>query len=299
MKIVSLSSLAFACLCFFSCTKEASQLKEQDDQSTHSAARASILGNGQAVGNTAVEPELTVVYNPSPGTVNQPVLVTGTFTSTTGETLPACGKLQLFQKIDGQWQSVTQEKDISASVQEVNFSFVPTIVGIDAYEFKVNYVSQNCGNFTNTRSASFPLTVISDCQGLSLKGSVTGAQQAAEAGLFEFTVTYVVDACGVDFEKLKLQGGLTNATEIVTSGTSGPGEYSTWISGGSTNHIQKWEESTPGSSLSTAKRTYVTTFKRPYTGAGPVELTGDWSVSLWLNGTDAGHVEFPKVIYQP
>jgi hypothetical protein len=55
-------------------------------------------------------------------------------------------------------------------------------------------------------------------------------------GLYEFTVSYTVSACNVNFDKIKTQGGLTNAVSLVNA--SAGASMST--PGGSSNKIIKW-----------------------------------------------------------
>ncbi|MGZ4026652.1 MAG: hypothetical protein ACXVM0_15520 [Flavisolibacter sp.] len=297
MKTFRLSSLAFACLCLFNaCTKDNSQTTTTTDQNSlgTQAARTTVLGNG--VGNTAVEPTMTISYNPNPGIVNQPVTVTGTFS--TGQTAPTCGKLDLQEYENNQWVSVSAPVDITTTNQQLTYTFTPTVVGTDVYQFRLHFIKGGCPGFANAFSASFPLTVIEACEGLTMKGAVIAATPSAQPGYYDFTVRYTVTTCGLSFDKLKVQGGLTDATAIIAAGTSGPGTYSTWIPGGSTNHIQRWVEETPGVKLSTAKRVYTTQFTKLYSGSGQVELTGDWSVSLTWMGADAGTASFPKIYYQ-
>lgn len=293
MKTISLSSIAFACLCLFnSCTKDSSQVQQQDSLSL-SSARVAAPGTN-INGNDDVVPEMTITYNPNPGIVNQPVTITGTFT---GTNIPNCGKLQLQQYVDGNWVAVAGAKtEVTTTVHELTYTFTPTIAGVDAYEFRLHYVASGCNGFKEGKSDGFPLTVIELCQGLTMTGSATA--EPAEPGTYLFTVTYVVNPCGLQFDKLKTQGGLTNAVEFI-SAEGGIADSQNWIPGTSTNKIIKWEESNPGSLLSTVKRTYIIKFKKAYSGSGQIELTGDWSTSASLNGIEAGRVSVPKIYYQP
>jgi len=244
-------------------------------------------------GNTKVDPQMTITYNPNPGVVNQPVTVTGSFT---GTAIPDCGKLQLQQLIDGDWVTVSQN-DISSTVQELTYNFTPTIVGTAAYQFQLHYVaSANCKGFSEAKSGSFPLDVIEACQGLTFTGNATA--EPSNNGKYLFTVTYTVNPCGLQFDKLKTQGGLTNGVEFI-SALGGLVGSQTWIPGSSSNKIIKWEENTTGILLSTAKRVYVIKFEKPYSGTGPIEITGQWSTSASLNGVNVGDVTFPKITYQP
>jgi hypothetical protein len=293
MKTISLSSIAFACLCLFnSCTKESSEISTTTSSSSLSAARAAALGATDH-GNNDVAPGMTVVYNPNPGIVNQPVTVTGSFT---GTNIPTCGQLHLQQLINGSWVKVAGI-NVTSTLQEVSYTFTPTIVGTAAYQFQLHYIaSQNCIGFAQAQSGGFPLDVIEPCQGLTFTGSATA--EPSSAGKYLFTVTYTVNPCGLQFDKLKTQGGLTNAVEFISAEGGLIGSQN-WVPGTSTNKIIKWEENTPGILLATDKRVYVIKFEKAYSGTGLIDLTGDWSTSASLNGVETGYVQFPKITYQP
>jgi hypothetical protein len=139
----------------------------------------------------------------------------------------------------------------------------------------------------------FPLLVVDQCNGLDITGKVDGEPQpVAGTDRYSFKVVYEVTTCGLQFDKLKVQGGLTNGVSNVTAEDGLKRKP-----GNSTNKIITWEEYTPGVLLPTTKRTYTITFEKAYSGSGTIELTGDWSVSLSLNGTDAGRDSFEKIYY--
>ena len=296
MKTISLSSIAFACLCLFnSCTKESSEISSTTSVDNLSSARAAALGapTEKGGGNDKVDPQMTIVYNPNPGIANQPVTLTGSFT---GTAIPDCGKLQLQQLIDGSWVTLIQTT-ISSSVHELTYTFTPTIVGTAAYQFQLHYVaSENCKGFSEAKSGSFPLDVIEVCQGLTFTGEATATP--SNNGKYLFTVTYTVNPCGLEFDKLKTQGGLTNAVDYI-SALGGLANSQNWIPGSSTNKIIKWEENTPGNLLPTTKRVYVIKFEKAYSGSGTIELTGDWSTSVSLNGVEVAKAQVPGINYQP
>ena len=307
MKTLQLGSLVLALFCLFSsCTKD-SQRSSQNDLS---AAAGGILGNGNpnaggpnSQGNTDVKPAMTITYSPltiadpPTATVGTAVTVRGSITSTP---LPDCGKLQL-QQIVGTTVTTVAEVNLSSTVHEVSYTFTPDVVG--TYQFQVHYVpggpGGNCTGFAQNMSDVFPLLVVEACNGLDITGKVVGEPQPVTGtNLYEFTVVYEVTTCGLQFDKLKIQGGLTNATSIV-SAMDDPhvGVYDTWVPGNSTNHIQRWVETSTNGLLPTNKRTYTVTFTKAYSGSGTIELTGDWSVSLSLNGTEVGNDSFAKIYY--
>jgi len=291
MKIVSLSSMAFACLCFFSsCTKDSTELSGSNLESFSTAN--SKVAPGGTIGNDDVVPAMTISYNPDPGVVNQPVTLSAGFAD--GAVSPDCGKFQLQQYIAGQWVGLEAKLTISTASKTLTYTFTPDITGIAAYQFRLHYVVGNCEGYKTGFSAAFPLTVIAACEGLSIKGSAIGSPVVEQPGMYQFTVTYVVNPCGLEFDKLKTQGGLTNATSVVDA-TAG---YETWVPGGSTNNVFKWEESTVGTILSTTTRTYQVMFTKAYSGTGPAQITGAWSVSASLNGAEVQRAEFPAIIFE-
>ena len=310
MKTLSLSSIAFAALCLFSsCTKDSSQLSSQStDQSTLSA-RESILGQGKGSGPATNEnslktiPKMTVTFNPDPATEGQDVTVTGSFAPAPGETAPDCGKWQLKMSTDGSnWINVGQEKLVSGADNTVSYTFKPAIVGDSAYQFQLHYVSSGpgCDTYDGGFSKTFYLNVHAACAGVSLTRELTNTQPAGE-NLYEFTVVYKVTTCGAEFDQLKLQGGLTNATSIVEAMPASGGQvvYDNWVPGGSKNWIQRWvEKSSDGSLLPTNERTYTVKFTKAYSGSGPIELTGGWSVTLTKAGIEVDRKECDPISIQ-
>ena len=288
MKTLKWSTFALFFLCFLSsCTKTTN-----NDSDLMAANKVGTGGNG--VGNNSnpdpVNPGLAVTFNPSPAVENQKVTITGGFDGTTA--IPDCGKLQLFQMINGNWSKVA-DTDVSTTVHEVAFEFSPTLVGDDVYEFRVHYIAAGCSGFSQTFSGSIFLDVIAACQGLSLTGTAS-AVPATESGFYLFTVHYTVNTCGIQYTQLKTQGGLTafsNQVSVITGG------YEQWEVGNSThpNTIIKWEESSP---LPGNSKTYTATFKKAWSGTGPVQLTGQWSVSADINGSQSAVATFDPIIYQ-
>jgi hypothetical protein len=317
MKTLKLSSIAFVFLCLISsCTKDSSQLSSSTSSSndqTALSARETILGKGGkddqsnqgTQGKDKVVPEMTITFNPDPAKQGQEVTVTGTFIQ--DGTTPDCGKLQLMMSTDGEnWTSISQEKEISASVQEVTGTFTPSLSGEDVYQFKLHYVSSgsDCNDYDQGWSEIFYLDVEA-CEGLTLTRELTGVSDAG-GGLYQFTVVYTITTCGVEFDKLKLQGGLTNATSIVSAD---PDEkdpedaldnvaYDNWIPGGSKNWIQRWVETSTGGLLPTSERKYTVVFTKVYSGSGPIELTGEWSVSLTKAGIEVDRKECSRINIQ-
>ena len=310
MKTLSLSSIAFAALCLFnSCTKDSSQLSSQTTDQSTASARESILGQGKGAGpainenSIRIVPNMTVTFNPDPATEGQDVTVTGSFAPALGETAPDCGKFQLMMSTDGTtWNNVGQEKVIAGADNTVSYTFKPTIVGDNAYQFKLHYISSgpNCSAYDGGFSGIFYLNVHAACAGVSLTRELTNTQPAG-GNLYEFTVVYKLTTCGAEFDQLKLQGGLTNATSIVeaTPASSGNIAYDNWIPGGSKNWIQRWvETSSNGALLPTNERTYTVKFTKAYSGSGAIELTGGWSVTLTKGGVEVDRKECDPINIQ-
>jgi hypothetical protein len=311
MKTLKLSSIAFAFLCLISsCTKDSSQLSSSTSSSndqTSLSARETILGKGGkddqsnqgTQGKDKVVPEMAITFSSDPATKNEDVTVTGKFTD--GQGVLACGKLQLKMSTDGiTWQDVNQA-DLSETVQEVSYTFKPSLVGEDVYQFQLHYVSTGgpkCDGYDGGFSGIAYLDVVDPCEGFTLKGYfLNDYSPVPNTDLYEFTVVYEVNTCGLEFDKLKIQGGLTNATEITYH--DGPGTYDTWVPGGSKNNIQRWiEASSSGANLPTEIRTYTVKFTKAYSGSGPIELTGEWSVSLTKAGIEVDRKEFPRLNIQ-
>jgi len=284
MKTLKWSSIALVFLCIFSsCTKSSNNLTE-----SATAGKAGI-GSSNLSGDD-VAPGLQVTFNPSPATEGQTVTVTGSFDGST--TVPDCGKLELQQKVNGQWVSAGDPVDVTATSHEVTYQFTPVTVGEDVYEFRVHYIVAGCQGFDNSFSGSYFLDVEAACHGLTLTGNVVSAVPA-ENGLYLFTVNYTVNTCGIEYTYLKTQGGLTAwSTDVVS--TTPPATVTAVGNSSHPNSIIKWEENVPFS----GSKTYSVTFKKAWSGSGPVELTGTWSVTATNNGVEVARVEFDGIIHQ-
>ena len=280
MKALIKSSFAFMLLCIFSsCAKD-------DSISSEDALRAP-----QALAGADVSPSLIVLFDPEIGVQNQSVTVKGTFDASTGVAVPNCGKLQLFQKIAGNLEAVGSQTTVTTTVKEVTWSFIPTVVGDDVYEFKVNYIKAGCADYKTEASSSFFLDVVEPCNGLTLEGSATGAPCLDATGMYNFQITYVVKACNIEYDYLKLQGGLTAASTLVNA-TAG---YAWEVGNGNNpNSIIKWIET---ATLPGGTKTYTATFRKAYAGSGPMTITGNWSVKASMNGVETAVAEFAPITF--
>ena len=283
MKTIKLGSIALLLSCLFSCTKST-------DTNNTNVQLAKTGGPNNSVG-TDVTPVLNVVFDPAAAVVGQPMSVTATFSSTP---VPQCGKLQLFIKENGVWVKKA-EADLSATVHEAVFSpFVPQLAGEDVYEFKAHYIASNCPGFNQVQTAGFFLDVAEACAGLSLAGTVDTPVPASEPGMYYFTVHYTVKTCGIQYDYLKTQGGLTAWSTDISNVTTGA-VY--WAVGNSThpNTVTKWEET---QALPGDTKTYSISFKKEWSGSGPVTLTGNWSTKAVLNGVETAVAEFDPIVYE-
>ena len=296
MKTFKLSSLLLLCLVLlFSCSKDDSIQTSSETNSLQPLGNYGVNGNGQGNQNVVadVAPTMIVVFNPDPAIAGQAMTVTGKFNPAAGETAPTCGKLQLQQNVNGTWVDFGTSVNVSSTTTEVSAPFTPAQAGNDVYEFRVHYVAQNCAGYKQNKCAGFFLDVINPCS-LNLSGTATGHAIDAEPGMYEFTVTYTLNTCELVYDKLKIQGGLTNGSTLVS--TSGGENH---IPGTSTNQIIKWETYTPGSPITSGITTYTIVFKKAYSGSGPVTLTGNWSASLNMNGISVGTTEFAPIVFEP
>lgn len=273
MKTLKLGGLALLLMSVFSCTK--SNNLSQTQQVLKSVTKPTAP-------QTKVNPGLVVNFNPDPGVLGQQVTVTGTFDGTTA--IPDCGKLHLFQVINGT-ATMVADVDVSSVVHSVSYQFTPTVTGDKAYQFYLQYVAGNCDGFSETQSQPFFLKVVEPCLGFNLTGKVLDPVPGTN-GNYIFTVQYTVNACGIEYDYLKTQGGLTAFTSQVQDLTEGATTRET--GNNNTDHpntIITWEET---SKLANNTKTYSITFQKPYSGSGTIELTGQWSVNANLNGVDQG-----------
>ena len=269
MKTTTLSSIALLFLSIFtSCEKPTDSLVE-DGFSSASTLRLSTQGPSSP--GASVDPSLIVVFNPNPAEWNKNVSVIGSFDPTTGVAVPDCGKLQLFQKVAGDWRKVA-EADISALVYSVTYNFTPDIVGEDAYEFRTHFIKSGggCNGFNTHFSDSYFLDVVKPCVSVF---TITPAVSATNigGGLYEFTVTYTLTS-PVDVQGIKFQGGAT------AGGNSGHqltnlGNTSV-VNANNNNTVLKWEGNLTACTPQEISFKYTRNFSCPATSA---IVTGGWS----------------------
>lgn len=274
MKTLSLSGIALLFVSIFtSCEKSSDTLVE--DGIAGSALR--LRTPGPATPGASVDPSLIVVFNPDPAMVNETVSVIGTFDPTTGVAVPDCGKLQLQQKINGDWVKVGEE-NLSASVHAVTYDFIPAVVGDDAYEFRLHFIKSGggCNAFNNTFSASYFLDVKRPCVSVfTITPSVSA--ESIGGGLYEFTISYTLTS-PEDLTGVKFQGGAT------AGGNSGHqltnlGNTSV-VNANNNNTVLKWEGNLTACAPQTVTFKYTRNFSCPATAA---IVTGGWSAVQGVN----------------
>jgi len=238
------------------------------------------LANRAGPISAKTDPTLKVTFNPDPATVNQPVTVTGTFDGATA--IPDCGKLQLFQKVDGAWVNVAQA-DISASVHEVTYNFTPTTAGDNAYEFYVHYVpSGGCNDFGENKSDSYFLDVQTQCVSVfTITPSISAENW--NNGLYEFTITYTLIS-PVDVTSIKFQGGATAGGsygfQLTDIGNT------VMVNQNLNNDVLKWEGNLTACTPQEVHFKFTRQFSCPATNE---LITGAWSASA--GGTVLGSVD--------
>jgi hypothetical protein len=263
MKALKLSSIALLLFSIFSsCTKDTCSL---DDPSLLSSRS----GGPSGIGNTDVTPLLKVVFNPDPAVLNQTVTVTGTFTSAP---MPDCGKLQLFQQINGDWVKVA-DADLSASVHEVSYDFVPAIAGDDVYEFRVHYIpSGGCTGFSQTFSDSYYLDVENQCvSAFTIIPSISAVN--LNNGLYEFNISYTLIS-PVDVNDIKFQGGATAGGNVGHQVTDFGNTVV--VNANNNNTVLKWEGNLTACTPQVVSFKFTRNFSCPATDA---LITGAWSAS--------------------
>jgi hypothetical protein len=284
MKFFKLSS--FTALLFFtifsSCKKDSSTVSGGSDQSTSNQVNARAGGGGGISAADNVDPSLVITFNPDPGIANQTETVTGTFDATTGVAIPDCGKLQLFQKIDGNWVSVA-DADVTAGVHQVTYSFTPTIVGDNAYEFRLHYIkSGGCDGFNTFMSGSFFLDVQNQCVSqFTITPSIFAVNIGG--GRYEFSINYTLIS-PVDVSGAKFQGGATAGGnvghEITDLGNT------VVVNATLNNTVLKWEGDLTACTPQIVHFKFARNFSCPATSE---PITGAWSASA--GGTTLGFID--------
>jgi hypothetical protein len=278
MKALKLSGIAALFLfgIFSSCKKDSSGLSTT---SSASGDLVSTRAGGGPVNTTPVDnvdPSLIVKFNPDPGIVNQTVTVRGTFDATTGVAIPDCGKLQLFQQVNGTWV-LRAQVDVTASVHEVSYDFVPTIAGDDVYEFRLHYIkSGGCDGFNTFMSDSFFLDVRNQCVSqFTITPSISA--QNIGGGLYEFTISYTLTS-PVDVSGIKFQGGATAGGNVGHQIT----DYGNTVvvNANNNNTVLKWEGNLTACTPQVVHFKFTRNFSCPATNE---LITGQWSAVTGAN----------------
>ena len=254
---------------FSSCKKDSSTVSTTDQGTSNQVASKAGSGGGASAADN-VDPSLIVTFNPDPGIVNQSETVTGTFDATTGVAIPDCGKLQLFQKVDGNWVKVA-DADITASVHQVTYSFTPTIAGDNAYEFRLHYIkSGGCDGFNTFMSGSFFLDVQNQCVSQFTITPSLSAQDIG-GGRYEFTVSYTLIS-PVDVAGVKFQGGATAGGNVGHQVTDFGNTVV--VNANNNNTVLKWEGNLYACTPQVVHFKFARNFSCPATNE---LITGAWS----------------------
>jgi hypothetical protein len=263
MKSLKLGTLALLFLSIFiACTKNSEEVISASQLSTG-------RGGPDNLGSGDINPGLEVIFKPDPAVVNKPVQVIGTFDGSTA--IPDCGKLQLFQKINGSWEKVA-EANISASVHAAIYEFTPTIVGDDVYEFCVHFVKAGCDGFSTNQSTEYYLDVTDPCvAAFTITSSVSAVDMGN--GLYEFSVSYTLTS-PVDVTGVKFQGGATaggnTGHQVTDLGNT------VVVNANLNNTVLKWEGDLQACTAQVVNFKYTRNFNCPATNA---LVTGQWSAS--------------------
>jgi hypothetical protein len=299
MKALKLSTICAFLLILSACTKDVDTLSTSNSSLSETSEaqlsnnKVAATGGGQSGGSGAsgvtggasiqgngdVAPALTILYSSPEGTVGQPITVTGTFAS--GQTAPTCGKLQIQELINGQWVAKAVDTDgngtpdaenvnVTSIIDEVNYTFTPTVPGTPAHNFRVHYIGANCRGFANSFSTGFPLNVVAACvQSFDIQKGATAVNNGD--GTYDITITYILTS-PKDVTGVKFQGGATSGGqekhEMVDYGNTKV------VHNNNQNTVLKWEGDLVACQPQTVNFTYKRKFECPATNA---VVTGNWT----------------------
>ena len=280
MKTITLWLSGLTALFLFSCTKDVDDVTFSPDYSTTSR----INPNNQKPG-----PGLTAIFSEDPVKAGETVYFNIDVATT-------CGKMHVERAVDANGNYTTKENavgwedyvtNIEVTGSTISVPFTTSEVGV--FGFRAHYIASGRCDYSN-EFYEVNLTVIAACQGPALTGELVSALDKGN-NMYEFTVTYTVEACANTYTNGKLQGGLTAFVGQPTLSSSNGAVTETRDLNNNYVVIFKNNEVT-------GTNTYTVVFTKIVTGAsGTNQLTGDWSFSA--NDADGNPVrlEFAKIYF--
>ena len=285
-----------------SCTKDSKDtLSGSSDFSTSgsnaSSGRAASPNGGQVNNDKKAEATLDLSIASSPATLGSTV----TFNCDMNFSQPVSQFVIVVEKatvkdLNGNWTNWTEQvgygkevKDIAATSTYLHsWNFTASEAGETAWRVRVT------GRDVANSLSDEEVLIVTSCTGISLEEHIVSVSDEADAdGYYTFLIDYTVNTCGVEYTKLKLQGGLTAGAIFLPELSSGGNAWTVGANG--KNTIVNWLEYAP---LPQNTKTYRVAFKKHYNGSGLIELTGEWTVKAEKNGVEVGADSVDPISYQ-
>ena len=267
MKIVPISILvSFLAFIFSSCSKELA-----------SKTSANSISGGSVASNSVVnkKPILTPSQSPAPVRKGNSVTVSYTATDPNTGSAVSCGRVKIYQWIDGVWIEVA-----SGNAPTVSLTLSTQTADDCAYKFRAGFdpggPNQCRGAYTGVDyllGQDFCVDVIEPCvEVFTIDGQTTAVN--LQNGLYEFTITYTLTS-PVNVAGVKFQGGATaggNTGHTITN----LGEFQ-YANVNNNNTVLKWVGDLQACTPKVLTFKYTRNFSCPSVDA---LVTGDWSASI-------------------
>lgn len=275
MKIVPISILvSFMFFIFSSCSKQIS------NEVSASSVSATSMANNAVVNK---KPLLTPSQSPAPVRKGNSVTVSYTATDANTGSAVQCGRIKIYQWLNGMWKEVA-----SANAPTASFTLSTETADDCAYKFRAGFDpggSNQCrGAYTGVDyllGQDFCLDVIEPCVDVfTIDGEATAVN--LQNGLYEFTITYTLTS-PVNVTGVKFQGGAT-AGGNTGHAISDPGEFQ-YANVNNNNTVLKWVGDLQACTPKVLTFKYTRNFSCP---SGDALVTGDWSASA--GGTQLGYI---------